>query len=244
MCGRYTVTVDTDAIYDAFDWLAKPETLKTKTSADDQAMHFQTSAEWVRPRFNVCPTQPAPVILKKAEEPAALRYFKWGLIPFWSKDAKAAAKRINARVETVLEGKMFKEPFETKRCLVPTDGWFEWEREGKQKIPHHMARPGRALFTLAGVWSRWKPDRDGEERIYSFSILTREAEGELAALHHRMPVIVPPELRADYLDADAEPNALRGSVLAAPLPEIEVTKVTQRVNSVRNDDPACLEPAG
>lgn len=234
MCGRYTLTVDPEEIFDAFDWLERPE-----------EAFFEAEPEWCRPRYNVAPSQPVPVIGQRAKEgelrPPALAWFRWGLLPFWAESAKAR-KPINARIETVHTRNTFRGPFERRRCLVPADGWFEWRRgEGGAKVPHLVRRADRGLFTLAGIWDRWK----GEEEVrFGFAILTRDAVGPLEALHPRMPVVVPPELRARWLDPTVDPAAddPRPALLAAGLPEgFEIVRVSTHVNDVRHDDPSAIE---
>ncbi len=237
MCGRFTLTVDGDAIFEAFDWLKEP---------DDG--FFAQEEEWARPRYNIAPTQPVPVIGQRTDEQPALAWFRWGLVPFFSKDAKGAGRMINARIETVHQRNSFREPYKRRRCLIPADGWFEWKPtpkgSPKPKTPKQpiLARlPGHDLFTFAGIWDRWK-NEDGT-RLYTFSILTRPSQGRVADVHPRMPVVVPMDLRKPWVDpnVDVSSRDLRAALLDVPPPQWEVKRVSSRVNNFRNDDPACLD---
>jgi putative SOS response-associated peptidase YedK len=164
---------------------------------------------------------------------------RWGLVPHWTKDAAVGARLINARVESVLERPAFREAVRKRRCLVPADGFFEWQGKARPRRPFHIALPDGALFAIAGLYERWHGP--GGEEVDSFTLLTRAARGVVAALHDRMPVIVDPPGYARWLDPSAQdpagllsalPEALGGALVARP--------VSTRVNDVRHDDPSCL----
>ena len=147
---------------------------------------------------------------------------------------------LNARVETVDERPAFRSAFTSRRCLVPADGWIEWQREGKARLPFYVRRADREPLLFAGLWERWRDrsDRTGDW-LHTFTILTRESRGAVAELHPRMPLLVGPAARARWLVPGDDPRA---DILAEPLPDLTLTAVDTRVNDARNDDPACLAP--
>ena len=137
MCGRYTLTADAESIQLAFN-LDKVD-------------------GWSGPRFNIAPSQQAPVISNR--DPGQLSYMKWGLVPSWAKDPKIGYRMINARSETAAEKPSFRTAFKRRRCLIPADGYFEWAKQGKKKTPMYITHAERDLFAFAGLWESWKqPD--------------------------------------------------------------------------------------
>ena len=236
ICGRYTLTTGAEALYEAFDWLER---------LDEALLDDATREALTKKRYNVAPTQDVPIIGQRdAEAAPKLAIFRWGLVPFWAKDPKQGARMLNARVETVHEKPAYRKAFESRRCLVPADGWLEWRREGKQKLPFHVRRADGQPLLFAGLWERWRPKdapREGSDWLHSFTVLTRDAAGELTDIHPRMPMLVDPEARETWLVPTGEDP--RPELLEAPLPELVLQRVSQRVNDARNDDPACLAPA-
>jgi putative SOS response-associated peptidase YedK len=218
MCGRFTLT----------------------RSAAEVAEHFGLAeAAELAPRFNAAPTQELPVVRVRSSGERVLERRRWGLVPRWAKDPAIGARLINARVESVLERPAFRDAVQRRRCLVPADGFFEWQGKARARRPFHIALPGRGLFAIAGLYERW--DGPGGERIDSFTLLTREARGVVATLHDRMPLIVDPPGYAGWLDPAEKdpalllrglPETLGGTLVARP--------VSTRVNDVRHDDPDCL----
>lgn len=235
MCGRFTRTVPGDAVVAAFEWL------------EDPGPELRADPEWARPRYNVAPGQRVLAMGQRQGRAPRLAFFRWGLIPRWSQRAGKPKHLINARLETVHERKTFRTLFERRRCLVPADGWFEWPRapeprERKRgRPPFWIHRPGRELFTFAAVWDRCEDP--GGERTFALSILTRDAEGPLADIHPRMPVVVPEDLQRAWLDPLGRPAAVREALLDAPLPELVLERVSACVNDASRDDPGCLEPS-
>jgi len=194
------------------------------------------------PRFNIAPSQDAPVI---AQDQGGRRMglLRWGLVPFWAKDPAIGHKMINARSETVDTKPAFRSAFERRRCLVPADGFFEWKKGegGKTKVPHWIHRVDKGPFAMAGLWDRWEPEEG--EPLFSFTILTKQATPDLANIHPRMPVI----LSRDALDGWLDPDASGEDVLALlrqANPEMKARPVSTLVNSPRNDSPECIQPAG
>jgi putative SOS response-associated peptidase YedK len=222
MCGRFTLT----------------------RSAAEVAEHFGLgSVPELAPRFNIAPTQDAPIVRVRSSGERVLELRRWGLVPAWAKDVAVGARMINARVESVAERPAFREALRRRRCLVAADGFYEWQGRVGRRRPHHLALPGGALFAIAGLFERWIGP--GGEAVDSFTLLTRPAQGAAAALHDRMPLILDPEGYAAWLDRATRDPAL----LLAALPEavgasLLARPVDTRVNDVRNDDPACLAPPG
>ena len=225
MCGRYTLSVPLSNLVDSFDV---------------QPPDFEYP-----PRFNIAPTQDAPVI---AQDQAGRRMglLRWGLIPSWAKDPAIGSRMINARSETVAEKPAFRRAFRRRRCLVPADGFFEWKREAGEgatkgpKTPYWIHRAAREPFVMAGLWETWDPGETAP--VYTFTVLTTEAVPSIREIHPRMPVILPASAHDRWLDPKAAAEDLLP--LLRPYGEgIEAYPVSTRVNSPRNDLPECIEPA-
>lgn len=194
--------------------------------------------ERVRRRFNIAPTQEAPVVRVSQEGPREMAMLRWGLVPAWSKDLGAGTKMINARGESVAEKPAFREAMARRRCLVPATGFFEWKAVPGRKQPFAITVPERPLFAFAGLWETWRP-RDGEA-IETFTIVTTDANEAIAAIHDRMPVILPKEAEDAWLRADvAEASAL----LKPYEGPVALRAVSRVVSSVKNDVPECLDDA-
>jgi putative SOS response-associated peptidase YedK len=218
MCGRYTMTSPDDLVHE-FGLFELPYDLK--------------------PRYNVAPTQEAPVVV--GGESRQLKLFRWGLVPGWADDMKSAARMINARAETVHEKPTFRDAFESRRCLVCTDGFYEWKREGKSRLPYLMRRKSKEPIALAGIWERFvTPD---DQVVHTFAALTTEANSMMSTIHHRMPVIIE---RPDYerwLDTSiTSRDGLEDLLRPADGAAYEMFQVSEKVNSVANDSPLCLRP--
>jgi len=219
VCGRYTLTTPLDELLAIFD-------------VPGVAFDY-------RPRYNIAPTQTAPV-LARDDEGRRIGLLRWGLIPFWADDPAIGNRMINARSETASSKPAFRSAFRSRRCLVLADGFFEWKKEGGGKQPYWIHRPDGEPFTMAGLWERWEPE-DGEP-IYTFTILTRDATEELRSLHPRMPVVLDRDRGEAWIERDRDREELEA--LIAPPPEEELTwhPVSTVVNSPRNDVPECVEP--
>lgn len=214
MCGRYTLTVPLGDLVEEFEVA-------------------NVVLAGYRPRYNIAPGQLAPVIAQ-VEGGRRLGELLWGLVPRWLPDPGPRDKHINARSETAATSPVFREAFRRRRCLIPADGFYEWTAEG----PHWIHRGDLGLVAFAGLWESWRP-RDGGEPLRSFCILTAPSAGAPARLHDRMPVILPSEARATWLDPQSTPEAL--SQLLRPRPEdLEAWPVSRLVNSVAVDEPTCI----
>jgi putative SOS response-associated peptidase YedK len=194
------------------------------------------------PRYNIAPTQPVPVIRQNPKEPRReLSFMRWGLIPSWAKDSSGAARLINARSETAASIPAFRDPFKSRRCLIPADGFYEWQRTGKLKQPYCFEVNDRELFALAGLWDRWK-DPSGQW-VKSCSILTTTPNAVTSLVHDRMPVILD---RSDY-DLWVDPGMSDERVLSEFLKPYAARlmgcyPVSTRLNHVANDDAECATP--
>ena len=220
MCGRFTLTADQDSFEDRF----------SLTGFD---------LGWV-PSFNIAPTQEVLTVTNDGSEnrPELMR---WGLVPSWAKDPKIGNRMINARSETLTEKPSFRTAFKRRRCLIPADGFYEWKREGKAKKPMLItANPG-GLFAFAGLWETWKQP-DGSW-LLTCAIITTSANEFMKSIHDRMPVILPREFEASWLDPEEQDTAMLSELL---LPydsdRMEGYEVSTLVNSPRNNFPEVIEP--
>ncbi len=218
MCGRYTYT-------------RKPD-ISTVVSPPEES-HL------LGPRFNIAPTQLVP--LKLQGEPEQLHYFRWGLVPHWSKDAKQAYKMINARSETLLEKRTFAPLVGSQRCVLLADSFYEWKRMGKQKQPYRIGLRDFEPYVMAGLYGMWyQPDG---EPWHTCTIVTTGPNDLMQNIHDRMPVILSPENAARWLDPEEEPEALV-KALCVPFDadKMEVYPVSDAVGNVRNNDARLIEP--
>ncbi|NIS35595.1 MAG: SOS response-associated peptidase, partial [Actinobacteria bacterium] len=149
-------------------------------------------AEALKPSYNVAPTDEVYAVAEH-EGTRQLGTFRWGLIPFWAKDRKIAARHINARAETVATKPAFRDSFASRRCIVPADGFYEWEkRDDGSKLPHFLFPSDREVFAFAGLWASWR-DPETEARVVTCTILTTDPNEVAGRIHDRMPVVLPPE---------------------------------------------------
>ncbi len=192
----------------------------------------------VPPGYNCAPTQSLPVV-RLGPQGRELVLMRWGLVPAWSAGPEQMKiSTINARAETVADKPTFRAAFRSRRCLVPADGFYEWKTEGKRKRPYRFTLTDGRPFAFAGLWERWL-GKTGET-LDSFTIIVTNANPLVKPIHDRMPVILPPESWGPWLDPA---NPVPGDMLTPYLAEdMTATAVSPRVNSVRNNDPGCLEP--
>lgn len=215
MCGRFLLTAPVDALAALFGFAARPN---------------------LAPRWNIAPTQDAMTIGPGENGPRSLAFARWGLVPAWSRDPASGPPLINARSETVREKPSFRDAFRNGRRLIPADGFYEWSGKGKDKQAWLARPPGTVAF--AGLSARWRGP-DGRV-IDSMAILTAEAGGPLADIHHRTPVVVAPADFDLWLAGDADAAA----TLTRPPPEDLFTlhPVDNRVGDVRQDDAGLAAP--
>jgi len=169
-----------------------------------------------------------------------LEWRRWGLVPHFAQRADAGPRPINVRVETAVARPAFREAMQRRRCLIPADGFYEWGGSGRRRLPHWIARADAALFAMAGIAERWSDGRGAV--LDTCAVLTRDAEGPVRALHDRMPVVLPPEDYATWLDPACGAQAAATLAAEAAPPSWGVRRVGLRVNDPRHDDPSCLEP--
>ncbi len=188
------------------------------------------------PRYNIAPTQVAPVV-RECDGRRECAMLRWGLIPFWAKDAKIAYKTINARAETVATAPSYRAAFRVRRCLIPTSGFYEWQKTPGGKQPYLVGFNDGRPFSFAGLWENWK-DKASGETIETYTIITCPPNDVAGAIHNRMPVIIDPSDFGRWLTA-AEPPA----DLLRPYPPADMTAypVSKAVNSPKNDRPELVE---
>src|SRR6201993_311143 len=219
MCGRYRLSRRKQIIEEHFD------------TADWQD-------DW-SPRYNIAPTQPVPVIRQHPKEPVRrLSLMRWGLIPSWAKDTSGAARSINARSETAHTLPAFRDAMKLRRCLVPADGFYEWQRRGSAKQPFCFEVGDGGLFAFAGLWERWR-DPSGQW-VKSCSILTTTPNAVTSAVHDRMPVI----LESESYDLWLDPGIQDVQVISELLKPYDARlmrsyPISTRINHVANDDEDC-----
>jgi len=242
MCGRFAVTTD-------------PALLAEKIKAlDETVAATSTDKDPTGPNYNVAPTQTVATVVKRHTEPEdestrRVRLMRWGLVPTWAKttddggpDTKGPLL-INARSEKVTSSPAFRSSAKSKRCLVPMDGWYEWQGAKGAKTPFYMyAGDGEPLF-MAGLWSTWRPKdapRDAKP-LLSCTIITTDSAGPLSDIHDRMPLTISQRDWDRWLDPDApiDEGLLRGH---GDLDRIEVREVSRLANSIRNNGPELIEP--
>ena len=217
MCGRFTLTVDKVLIAQRFDLSLE-------------------GWDWL-PRYNIAPTQSCLAIIEENGQHRILP-LTWGLIPHWSKNKKPDFPLINARAETIQIKPAFRELFQRKRCLIPADGFYEWDKTNTNKIPYRITLENQALFAFAGLWDTWESKQG---RVNTFTIITTTSNALVADLHDRMPVILKKEDETKWLDASALSEL---EPLLEPLPSkfLECYQVSTLVNQWKNDSPTCIKP--
>ncbi|MDD3268406.1 MAG: SOS response-associated peptidase [Syntrophomonadaceae bacterium] len=223
MCGRYTLTVNRDHLSERFGCpLIVPD---------------------YRPRYNAAPMQLMPVVFEEQGQ-RKMMMMKWGLVPRWAKDSTLGNKLINARVETVAEKPAFRESFQQRRCIIPSDGYFEWMQLGKAKQPMRIVLKSRELFGFAGIWDNWA-DAEGKT-LFTFSIITTAAIGTVRHIHQRMPLILRREDEAVWLQAYLKTSLAEAASFLAKIQgfdALEAYPIDALVNSPAHDSPELIMPA-
>ena len=218
MCGRYAQSTDPKKLAKEFKVAEVPA---------------------VEPRYNIAPTQE---VLGVSESPDGreMTFYKWGLIPSWAKDTSMGARLINARAETVQEKPAFRAAFKQRRCIIPVDGFYEWQRTEGKKQPFFFRMRDERPFSFAGLWERW--EGEGGQAINSCTILTTEANEVLRPVHDRMPVILHPDEYETWLDTDVRKLGLIKEMLR-PYPAEEMTSypVSTAINTPRSQGAELIE---
>jgi putative SOS response-associated peptidase YedK len=218
MCGRYTLSTPAGRLAEEFQ--------------------LDSTAE-IPPSYNVAPTQHVAAVLED-EGGRRLEMLRWGLVPSWADDPDIGARMINARSETAPEKPSFRSAFRRRRCLIAADGFYEWKRENGGKQPYYFRMQDGRPFAFAGLWESW--DKGGGE-LRTCTILTTRANPVLEDIHDRMPVILPHDAYNAWLDPDADREELGELMIPYPGDDLETYPVSRFVNSPRNNDERCIEPA-
>ncbi|MEV0645284.1 SOS response-associated peptidase [Phytomonospora sp. NPDC050363] len=213
MCGRYASTrsaTDLAALFEAVD---------------------DTSGA-IEPGFNLAPTRSVPIVrVSKSLESRAVSPARWGLVPRWAKDPGIGSRMFNARSETVTTSNAYKNAFKRRRCLVPADGWYEWQKlPDGTKQPFYMTYDDGEPLVFAGLWETW-----GEDPLMSMTVLTTDAHGGLEDIHDRMPLVLTPDRWADWLGESDDVESLLLPPSLEVIAAIEARPVSKAVGNVRND---------
>ena len=216
MCGRYYLDTLPETLMEYFSVSETPALTKD---------------------FNITPSRSLPII-RQGESSRELIEARWGLVPFWAKDAKIGYRMINARSETVAQKPAFRSAWKNRRCLIPASGFYEWQRRDKSnKQPYVITGKDRPLLVFGGLWETW---RKAAETIVSFSILTTKPNAVMTPIHDRMPVIIEPKNFARWLED--EPNSLDDCLVPCDNAVLNVYPVGAAVNSPANNGPELLRP--
>jgi putative SOS response-associated peptidase YedK len=220
MCGRYSLGVSAEVLAQAFRLASVPQLL---------------------PRYNIAPTQAVPIIRVERDGQRHLHLLHWGLIPWWADDPKVGNRMINARSESADKAPAFRQAFQQRRCLIPADAFYEWQKRGTRKQPYLVRMRDGRPFAFAGLWERWRGK--GDEKIESFTILTTEPNEVTSPLHDRMPAIVDPADYEKWLDPRQQSaEALKEMLRPPPADQMEAFPISARVNKPENDDPEIVKP--
>jgi len=218
MCGRKTLTKDMQSII------------------EELAIEEWENPDNYLPNYNIAPTQNSPILVDNGKR--IVKSMRWGLIPSWAKDEKFGSRMINARLETLLEKPSYRNLVSDNRCIIITDGYYEWKMVGDRKIPYYFKDPDDKLLPMAGMYDAWKHP-DGY-LVPSYTIITKEAPKEIATIHPRMPVILPQEhldhwLKTKNFSVSKTLEIARNSQIV-----LEKYPVSSLVNSVKNNSSDCI----
>jgi putative SOS response-associated peptidase YedK len=218
MCGRFAFYSPKEAITRLFD-VELPLTIE--------------------PHFNIAPSQSILVLRHEYDGSIQPVMMRWGLVPFWAKDQRIGSRLINARSETVHQKPAFRAAFKHRRCVILADGFFEWRKAEDRKVPFYIRMKNGEPFAMAGLWERWGA---ADSPLETCTIITMPASRALAPLHHRMPVIVPPESLRRWIDPmDKSTSALHGMFEERADDALDYWEVSPDVNNPRNDSPQLID---
>lgn len=222
MCGRFTLHHSAPEVAERFDV---------------QQVLFEFPD-----RYNIAPMQPLVVVTRNAhnDDKTLLEGYRWGLVPSWAKDDSIGSKMINARLETLNEKASFKHALKRRRCLIPADGFYEWKADDKHKTPYYIRFRDDRLYAFAGLWEEWQAP-DGSP-LRTATIITGPPNGLLSTLHHRMAVILKPELEKAWLDPKTSAADALDMLQMYPDEELEAFPVDKRVGNVTYDEPRLIVP--
>ena len=221
MCGRFSLATDIEQLAIRFS--------------------FGGGGTARQPRFNIAPTQEVLTVIKDGSV-NHVQSMKWGLIPFWAKDSSVANRMINARAETIEARPMFRRSFEGRRCLVLADGFYEWMKVGKSRVPMRVILKSGKPFAFAGLWETWKSPED--VLVHSCTIITTTPNAVMEPIHNRMPVILPREAESLWLDTgQSQTSVLKTLLVPYSAIDMEAYEVSALVNSPGNDTPDVIARA-
>lgn len=219
MCGRFTLSLEPGDLQEELGLGAMPADL--------------------RPRYNIAPTQPVAVVVDGGSRDVAM--YHWGLVPGWAKDVSMGSRMINARSETLAEKPSFRQAFAHRRCLIPADGFYEWDKKGSKKEPYFIHLASGKPFMFAGLWETWHGP-DGSV-LNSCTIITCAANALVGRLHERMPVILPRDQQTGWLTPGIHLSDLQALLAPFSAGEMAMYPVRPVVNNPANDSPECLARA-
>lgn len=219
MCGRFTLTVELDVLFERF------------------AGAYPLSFEYT-PSYNIAPTQSVLTVIR-GEQGNKIGQLQWGLVPAWARDASMGNKLINARSETIHEKPSFKSLIQRQRCLVIADSFYEWKRTNDTKQPYRIVLKSGEPFAFAGLWSVWKK---GDQKLATCTILTAAAHSFMSPIHHRMPIILKPEEEEAWLNSTHSFNEVRSLLNSFPDQDMTMYPVSSKVNNPRYNKVDLLQP--
>jgi putative SOS response-associated peptidase YedK len=209
-----------------------PATLKAQFRFDSIPSYLQS--------YNVAPTLQIPAI-RQQDKARTLSSLRWGLIPHWAEEKGTGVSAFNARVETLTQKPFFRDPFKSKRCIIPASGFYEWHKKGDKKQPYYISRADKQPIAFAGLWDAWM-DKETGEAIESCSIITVPATHRMAEIHDRMPAVLEAELFDTWLDPEFKEIHLLQDILRALKPDVlEMYPVSTYVSNSRNGGEKCIE---
>jgi len=219
LCGRFTLLADE---------------LKIKSR-----FQLEMDIEDYYPSYNIAPGQQVLAIIYDGEKRRA-GYIKWGLVPFWAKNPKIGNKMINARSETVHEKPSFKNLLLGKRCLIIADSFYEWKQTSDGKVPQRIQMVDRELFAFAGLWDKWQ---NGNETLFTCTMLTKDANSFMKDIHHRMPIILPEDEEKTWLKKSfTNRHEVHTYIQSVSSESMRAYPVSTYVNFVKNNDETCIKP--
>ena len=217
MCGRKTLT-------------------KGKIEIIQEMLVDDWNDDWI-PSYNIAPTQNTPILIHN--EKRIIKTMRWGLVPSWAKDLKMGSRLINARLETLSEKPSFKNLLKSNRCVVITDGYYEWMRNGNTKQPYYIHHPNNKIMPMAGLWDEWVDENN--KMIHTYTVITTQSAKSISHIHNRMPVILNVNELDDWVNTDYPlENAL--NILSPHAITLKFYPVSNFVNSPINNSEICIQP--
>lgn len=250
MCGRYTLTMEPESLYGAFDAEPDPD------AGGEPGLY---GGDPIRPRYNIAPTVTVPVVRvdpRVAPEQARrqIEPMRWGLVPSWAKDISVGNRMFNARAESLSTKAAFRTALARRRCLIPASGYYEWKKLAQEvasggsgrgrrsvvKQPYYMTPADGSVMAFAGLWEYWRSSEG--EPLVSMTIITSDAVGPMRDIHDRMPLILPASEWSEWLDPAVDPEPMLTPPSEELVAALELRPVGPRVGAVANDDPELLRP--